>query len=132
MREGRQGRNGTGNGKKGVSREREGSGGQSQKGVRWWRMCRGTGGPTRGEVPIRVVTYNICNGRNGGLGSALKGISQANMDLGVFQETNLIEGIYTRGLPGYSIVAIDAPNRHRGGVAVFHRPAPHFAVEAVQ
>ena len=26
----------------------------------------------------------------------------------------------------------DTPSRHRGGVAFFHRPAPHFAVEAVQ
>ena len=54
------------------------------------------------------------------------------MDLGIFQETKLTDGIYTRGLAGYSVVATDAPSRHCGGVAVFHRPAPHFAVEAVQ
>ena len=59
-------------------------------------------------------------------------MSQANMDLGIFHETKLTDGIYTRGLAGYSVVAMDAPSRHRGGVAVFHWPAPHFAVEAVQ
>ena len=54
------------------------------------------------------------------------------MDLGIFQETKVTDGIYTSGSAGYSVVATDAPSRHRGGVAVFHRPAPHFAVEAVQ
>ena len=62
----------------------------------------------------------------------MRGVSQANMDLGIFQETKLTDGIYTRRSAGYSIVATDAPSRHRGGVAIFHRPAPHFAVEAVQ
>ena len=33
---------------------------------------------------------------------------------------------------GYSVAATDAPSRYRGSVAIFHRPAPHFAVEAVQ
>ena len=54
------------------------------------------------------------------------------MDLGIFQETKVTDGIYTRGSTGYSGVATDALSRHRGGVAVIHRPAPHFAVEAVQ
>ena len=64
--------------------------------------------------------------------SALRGMSQANMDLGIFQEKKLTDGIYTRGSAGYSVVATDASSRHRGGVAIFHRPAPHFVVEAVQ
>ena len=63
---------------------------------------------------------------------ALRGVSQANMDLGIFRETKVTDGIYTRRSAGYSVVATDAPSQHRGGVAVFHRPAPHFAVEAVQ
>ena len=83
-------------------------------------------------MPIRFGTYNIRNGRNGGLEVALWGVSQANMDLGILQETKLTDGIYTRRSAGYSVVATDAPSRHRGGVAIFHRPAPHFAVEAVQ
>ena len=54
------------------------------------------------------------------------------MDLGIFQETKVTDGIYTRGSAGYSIVATDAPIRHRGGVAVFHWTEPQFAMEAVQ
>ena len=54
------------------------------------------------------------------------------MDLGILQETKLINGLYTRGSAGYSVIATDAPSRHRGGVAIFYRPAPHFAVKAVR
>ena len=95
-------------------------------------MCLRTGRPTSGKVPIRFGTYNICNRRNGGLEAALWGISLANMDLGILQETKLTDGIYTRGSSGYSVVATDAPSRHRGGVAIFYRSAPNFVVEAVQ
>ena len=54
------------------------------------------------------------------------------MDLGIFQETKLMDRIYTRGSAGYSVVATDTPSRHHGGVAIFHRLAPHLAVEVVQ
>ena len=84
------------------------------------------------EVPIRFGTYNIRNGLNGGLEAALRGMSQANMDLGIIQETKLPDGIYIRGSAGYSVVATDTPSRNRGGIAIFHRPTPHFAVEAVR
>ena len=33
---------------------------------------------------------------------------------------------------GYSVVAIDALIRHRGGVAVFYWPSPRYAVEEIQ
>ena len=95
-------------------------------------MCKHTGQPTSGTVPIRFGTYNIRNGRNSGLVSVLRGMSQANMDLGIFQKKKLTDGIYTCRSAGYSVVATDAPSRHRGGEAILHRPAPPFALEAVQ
>ena len=70
-------------------------------------------------MPIRFGTYNISNGRNGGLESALRGISQAKMNLGIFQETKCTDGIYTRESAGYRVVATDAPSQHRGGVALY-------------
>ena len=85
-----------------------------------------------GTVPIRFGTYNIRNGQKGGLEMALRGMSQANMDLGILQETKLTDGMYTRGSAGYSLIATDAPSRHRGGVALFYRSEPHFVVEAVE
>ena len=83
-------------------------------------------------MPIRFGTYNIRNGQNGGLESELRGMSQANVDLGIFQETKCTDGIYTRESAGYRVVATDAPSRHRGGVALFYRPSPLFEVEAVR
>ena len=83
-------------------------------------------------MPIRFGTYNIRNGRKGELETALQGMSQANMDLGILQETKLTDFIYTRGSAGYSVIATDAPSRHRGGVALFYRSDPHFVVEAVE
>ena len=47
----------------------------------------------RGMVPIRFGTYNIRNVRNRGLKLALREMSQANMDLGIFQETKVTDGI---------------------------------------
>ena len=64
----------------------EGSGDWGERGGRCSWMCRSTRKPTRGAVLIRFGTYNIRNGRNGGLELALRGMSQANMDLGIFQE----------------------------------------------
>ena len=83
-------------------------------------------------MPIRFGTYNIRNGRNVGLESALRGMSQANMDLGILQETNCTDGIYTRESAGSRVVATDTPSRHCGGVALFYRPSPLFSVEAVR
>ena len=65
----------------------EANGEGKRKGNRWWGALKSTGGSTKEEVPIRFGTYNIRNGRNGGLDSALRGMSQANIDLGISQET---------------------------------------------
>ena len=83
-------------------------------------------------VPIRFGTYNIKNGRKGGLESVLWGMSQANMNLGIFQETKCTDGIYTRESAGYRVVATDALSQHRGSVALFYRPSQLFVVDAVQ
>ena len=82
-------------------------------------MHNSTGSATSGKVPIRFGTYNIRNGRNRGLEAALQGMSQANMDMGILQETKLTDGIYTRRSAGYSVIAMNAPIQHRGGVALF-------------
>ena len=79
------------------------------------------------SAPITSVTDE-----RGRLEAALGGMSQANMDLGILQETKLTDGVYTRGSAGYNVIATDAPSRHRGGVALFYRPTPHFVVEVVE
>ena len=59
-------------------------------------------------------------------------MSQANLDLGVLQETKLTNRIYMCASSGYNVVAMVAPSAHSGGVAVFYRTAYHFLVEAFQ
>ena len=82
-------------------------------------MCRSTGRPTSGKLLIIFGTYNIPNRRNRGIEAALRGMFQANMDLGILQEPKLTDEVYTRGLAGYSFIATDAPSQHRGSVTIF-------------
>ena len=51
---------------------------------------RGEGGEQTRTL-IRFISYNIRNGWNGGLKLALRGMSQANLDLGVLQDTNIMD-----------------------------------------
>ena len=59
-------------------------------------------------------------------------MSQANMYLGIFQETKLTGGVYTCGLDRYRIVTTDAPRQHCGGVAVLYRTSTRYTMEAIQ
>ena len=77
-------------------------------------------------MPIRFGTYNIRNGRNIGLESTLRGMVQENVDVGVFQDTKLTEGIYTWKFSGYKVVATLAPSQHQGGIALFYQESPAF------
>ena len=71
------------------------AGGRIKYRVHWEGMCQGTRqtieGGGGGRTPIRFRTYNTQNRRNGRLESALRGMSQANANVGVFQETKLME-----------------------------------------
>ena len=75
-----------------------GRGGQAKKIRGQCRGCDGVRGRLRrggGGVPIRFKTYNIKNRRKGGLESALRETGKDNMDVGIFQETKLMDGMYT-------------------------------------
>ena len=62
----------------------------------------------------------------------MRGVAQANLELGVLHKIQLTDGVYTRRLSGYSAVTMDAPIQHCGGVAVFYCVAPRFSVKALQ
>ena len=63
--------------------------------------------------------------------SALRGTSQANVDLGVFQGKKATKGIYTQESIGYRVVTWEAPSAHSGSVAVFYHTEEHLSVEAL-
>jgi hypothetical protein len=82
-----------------------------------------------GSGSIVVASYNIRNGRNGGLESACWAMAAMGVDLGIFQETKITDGIYTRLSSGYSVVASNALSVHQGGIALFWRPNKSYEVK---
>ena len=56
----------------------------------------GPGGMMEAVRMIRSGSYNICNGCNVRLKSAMQGMSQWSMYLGVFQDMKVSKGVYTR------------------------------------
>ena len=79
---------------------------------------------------IRFGTYNIRNRRNRVIESALRGMAQANLDLGVFQDTKVKDRLHMRELVGYHVLAADTLSRHCGGVSIFYQDMPHFQAKA--
>ena len=106
--------------------------GAGKKKNRWWGPLIRNRDSTEEEVPIKFGTYNIRNGRNGGLDTSLRGMEQENLDMGIMQETNITDGVYNRASAGYRVVATDAPSPHSGGIAMFYREGSGFAVEEVR
>ena len=70
-------------------------------------------------VVIRFGYYSIQIGCSGSLDSALCGMSQDSIYLGVVQEKNITSGIYKREFVGYWVVALDVTRGHCRGVALF-------------
>ena len=85
------------------------------------------------ESVIRFGTYNISNRRNEGLELALRGMDQANIRLGVFQETKFMDEVHTCASTGYRFFATNVLIGNSGEVALFYRDdAPNFQVKVMQ
>ena len=59
-------------------------------------------------------------------------MSQENVDLQIFQETNGTEGIYKQESSKYMEVELEALIAYSEGVAVLYRAEEHFYLEALQ
>ena len=68
-----------------------------------------------GSGTFALASWNIRNGRNGGLESAARALDSLGADIAFLQETKVTGGIYTRHSSGYKIVASDAPSKQKGG-----------------
>ena len=84
---------------------------------------------SRTKPTFSVATWNIRSGRNGGLESACRALESLNVDIAFLQETKLTNGIHTRNSSGYSIVASEAPSKHKGGIALCWRENRLFELE---
>ena len=63
---------------------------------------------------VRFGTYIIQNVRNVSLDSELHGMSQANVNLGIIQDTKIIYGVYARESVVFHVVALGALSLHHG------------------
>ena len=58
-------------------------------------------------------------------------MSQANVKLGIFQETKATGGLYAREFSGYRVVATEVTSPHHGDIAVFYCEAEHITLETL-
>ena len=82
------------------------------------------------EDIVRFGTYIIQNFRNGGLESALHGMSHANVGLGILQDTKITYGVYARESAGFLVVVLGALSLHHGGVALIYKELLRFALKS--
>ena len=82
-----------------------------------------------GSGSIAVALWNICNGHNGGLESALQAMEAMDVDIGILLETKVTGEINTCFSSGYSAVASDAASAQQGGIALFWRPNKSYKVK---
>ena len=78
---------------------------------------------------ITIATWNIRNGRNGGMESACRALDKSGINIAVFQETKLTNDVYTRSSSGYRIVASNAPSAHQGGIALVWQEHQAYELE---
>ena len=84
------------------------------------RVSTWEGIPKKEDI-VRFRTYIIQNVRNGGLESALHGMSHANVDLGILQDTTITYGVYAWESVGFCVVVLGALSLHHGGVALIYK-----------
>ncbi len=85
-----------------------------------------------GSGPFTVVSYNIRNGRKGGLESALQAMKQMGVDCGILLETKLTKGVYTCWSSGYNVQSTQAPSKLQGGISLFWRTSRRYEIEEVE
>ena len=57
-------------------------------------------------------------------------MSQTKLELWVFQETKVTDGIHTHISSVYCVFVADVPSRTCRGLAIFYRDVPHFQVKS--
>ena len=81
---------------------------------------------------VRFGKFNIQNGQNRGLKSALHGLDQGQIDCVILQETKLTNRFYTQEARDFWVMSKEAPSAHRSGVAIFYPEADHFAIKELR
>ena len=89
------------------------------------RQRRRTGGTT-----VRMASYNIRDGRQGGLYSAARALRKSKVDVAVLQETKIAKAKFApRRAEGYTIRVAPTSGRNCGGVALAVRENSQFPLQ---
>ena len=79
---------------------------------------------------MRMATYNIRDGRQGGLYSAARALRKSKVDVAVLQETKIAKAKFApRRAEGYTIRVAPTSGRNCGGVALAVRENSLFRTE---
>ena len=84
---------------------------------------------TGGRGTFLVATYNVLCARKNRLETACRALDSLGTPIVLLQDTKLTGGIYTRSCLGYSILASDAGNTQKGGVALLWKESDLYEVE---
>ena len=60
------------------------------------------------------------------------GLEQANVYLGLLQDTKITGNIYARESVGFCVISLDAPRCHLRVVTIFYKESPRFVEGAHQ
>ena len=82
------------------------------------------------RTTVRVATYNIRDGRQGGLYSAVRALRKSKVDVAVLQETKIAQAKFApRRYKGFTIRVAPTSGQNCGGVALAVRENSLFRVE---
>ena len=99
----------------------EGGGAPASKEVRQRRRASGT---------ISIASYNVRDGRRGGLHSAVRSLKRGRVDVAFLQETKIAKAKFAaRAYRGYTIRVTPASGKNCGGVGLVYRETKRFSVE---
>ena len=79
---------------------------------------------------LKLASWNICDGRNGNLEAAARGLEEMKTDLAIVFETKTGEA-YTRSASGYKIIASESDGK-KGGIGVLQRDARWWHTEGLR
>jgi hypothetical protein len=85
-----------------------------------------------GSGLFTIALYNMQNGSNGGLESALQAMKQMGVDCGILLETKLTKGVYTRWSSGYNIRSTHMPSKWQGGISLFWRTSETYEIKEME
>jgi hypothetical protein len=81
---------------------------------------------------IWIATFNIRNGRQGNLESALRALMKMNVDIGLLEETKIKDEKYKKKSFGYNVIATRAESVFEGGITLVYRSSPFWTIESIR